>query len=244
MKYMRFLLAMLFSGAALGQTARSFDVASVKPSDCRQGADIRLYPGGRLHITCQSVNIILRQAYNLEHYQISGGPPWLGADHFDIEAKAEGDPSKEEMWAMLRTLLADRFQLKVRLETKEENIYALVVAKDGLKLKPPTGERSYISLMRYDPPTEPGVHYALVGKKASLGLIAQHIGQQMGRPVMDRTGIEGEFDFKVDFAIDDNPESGVPLPTAIQPELGLKLESTKGPVPSLVVEHAEKPSAN
>jgi len=241
---MRLLLAMLLTGAAFGQTAKSFDVASVKPSDCRQGADVRLYPGGRLHITCQSVNIILRQAYNLEHYQISGGPPWLGTDHFDIEAKAEGDPSKEEMWAMLRALLADRFQLKVRMETKEESIYALVAMKDGPKLQPPTGERSYISLMRYDPPTEPGIHYALVGKKASLALIAQHIGQQMGRPVIDRSGIQGEFDFKVDYAIDDNPESGAPLMTAIQRELGLKLESTKGSMQSLVVEHAEKPTAN
>jgi uncharacterized protein (TIGR03435 family) len=241
---MRLFVAMLLAGAAFGQTAKSFDVASVKPANCARGADFRLYPGGRLHITCLTINVILRRAYNLEHYQISGGPAWLGTDDFDIEAKSEGDPPNEEMLAMLRALLADRFQLKVRLETREQNVYALSVAKDGHKLKPPTGDRSFVRLIRYDPPTQPGVHYALDGKKANLALIALNLGQQMGRPVIDRTGIEGEYDFKVDFAIDDNPESGAPLMTAIQQQLGLKLESTKGPVETLVVEHAEKPTAN
>jgi uncharacterized protein (TIGR03435 family) len=190
------------------------------------------------------VNLILRQAYGLEHYQIGGGPVWLSTDDFDIEAKSEGDATREQMMVMLQALLADRFQLKVRRETKEENVYAVVVAKGGHKLKPPTGDRSYVSVWRYDPPTEPGVHYALRGKKASLALIAKNIGKQMGRPVIDRTGIEGEFDFEVDFAIDDEPVSGPNLMSAIQTQLGLKLETAKAPMEMLVVEHAEKPSGN
>ena len=241
---MRAISVFLFSAVAFGQPAApAFDVASVKPSTGNI-ADFRVYPGGRLHITGQTVNIILRQAYGLEHYQISGGPPWLDTDRFDIEAKAEGEPTREQMMVMLQTLLADRFQLKVRRETQDENVYALVVAKGGHKLKPPTGDRSYVSLWRYDPPTEPGVHYALRGKKADLALIAKHIGQQMSRPVVDRTGITGEFDFEVDFAIDDKPESGPTLMAAIQATLGLKLEPAKAPMETLVVEHVEKPSAN
>jgi uncharacterized protein (TIGR03435 family) len=191
-----------------------------------------------------TLNVILRQAYGLEHYQITGGPAWLDTDRFDIEAKAAGEPTKEQMMAMLQALLADRFQLKVHRESREGNVYALVVAKGGHKLKPPTGDRSFISLHRNDPPTEPGVHYSLVGNKASLALIAARLGQQLGLPVIDRTGIEGEFDFKVDYAVGDNPDSGIPLPIAIQEQLGLKLERAKGPVETLVVDRAAKPSSN
>ena len=243
---MRFALGILVAAVVLGQTTpapQAFDVASVKPSNTSI-ADFRVLPGGRLHITGLTLYVILQLAYGVEHYQITGGPTWLYTDSFDIEAKAEGEPNKEQMMAMLDALLADRFQLKVRREPKEGNVYALVVAKGGPKLQPPTGDRSYVSLYRYDPPTQPGVHYALAGKKADLALIAKNLAQQMGRPVIDRTGIEGEFDFKVDYAIDDNPESGVPLLAAIQTQLGLKLESTKGPVEMLVIEHVEKPSGN
>jgi uncharacterized protein (TIGR03435 family) len=148
------------------------------------------------------------------------------------------------MLAMLQALLADRFQLKVHREQREGNVYALVVAKGGHKLKPPTGDGSHIGLYRYDPADQPGMHYALVGNRASLALIATHLGQQLRYPVIDRTGIEGEFDFKVDYAIDDNPDSGSSLPVAVQQQLGLKLEAAKGPVETLVVDHAEKPSAN
>jgi uncharacterized protein (TIGR03435 family) len=240
---MRTILAILVAAAAFGQTPPAFEVASVKPG-IGQIVDFRVLPGGRLHITSQTVNVILRQAYGLEHYQITGGPAWLDTDRFDIEAKAEGEPTKAQMMAMLRTLLADRFQLKVHRESKEGNVYALVAAKGGHKLKPPTGDRSFIGLYRNDPPTETGVHYSLAGNKASLAMIVTRLGEALRRPVIDRTGIEGEFDFKVDYAIDDNPESGVPLATAIQEQLGLKLESTKGPVETLVIDHAEKPSAN
>jgi uncharacterized protein (TIGR03435 family) len=88
------------------------------------------------------------------------------------------------------------------------------------------------------------VHYSLAGNKASLALIAARLGQQLGLPVIDRTGIEGEFDFKVDYAVGDNPDSGIPLPIAIQEQLGLKLERAKGPVETLVVDRAAKPSSN
>lgn len=243
---MRTIFGILLAAAAYGQTApapQTFDVASVKPGNCRLGVDLRLYPGGRLHITCMTVNGILQQAYGLEHYQISGGPAWLDVDPFDLEAKAEGNPAKDQMMAMLQTLLADRFKLKVHRESKEGNVYSLVVAKGGHKLSPPTGDRSFIATRRFDPPTEPGVHYSLEGRKASLAMIAIRLAQNLRRPVIDRTGIEGEFDFKVEYAVGDNPDSGVPLTIAIQ-ELGLRLEPAKGPIETLIVDRAEKPSAN
>jgi len=244
----RAAFAILVVSAAFGQTSPAppaFEVASVKPASPDEHiVDFRAYPGGRLQVTNQTLNVILRQAYGVEHYQITGGPAWLDTDRFDIEAKAEGEPTKAQMMAMLRTLLVDRFQLKVRRESKEGNVYALVVAKGGPKLQPPTGDRTYVGLYRNDPPTETGVHYSLAGKKATLALIAQHLAQEVGRPVLDRTGIQGEFDFKVDYAIDDNPESGPSIFAAIQQQLGLRLEATKGPVETLVIERAERPSGN
>jgi len=157
----------------------------------------------------------------------------------------KGEPTKEQMLAMLRALLADRFQLQVHRELKEGNVYALVAAKGGHKLRAPTGDTSHIGLyLNDDPRTEIRVHYSLAGNKASLALIAGYLGQQLGRPVIDRTGIEGEFDFKVDYAIDDNPDSGASLPNAIQEQLGLKLEAARGPIGALLVDRAGKPSAN
>jgi|SRR5271157_1654696 len=244
----RAAFAILVVSAAFGQTSPAppaFEVASVKlASPDEHIVDFRVYPGGRLRVTNQTLNVILRQAYGVEHYQIAGGPAWLDTDRFDIEAKAQGEPTNAQMMAMLQTLLADRFQLKARRESREGNVYALVVAKGGSKLQPPTGDRTYVGLYRNDPPTETGVHYSLAGKKATLALIAQRLAQQVGRPVFDRTGIQGEFDFKVDYAIDDNPESGPSIFAAVQQQLGLKLEATKGPLETLVIEHAEKPSGN
>lgn len=237
------VLAILAACSAFAQTPQAFEVASVKPGN-GPIADFRVLPGGRLHITGLTLHTILMQAFGLEYYQITGGPAWLDVDHFDIEAKAEGEPSKDQMMAMLRALLEDRFQLKSHRQEAEGNVYVLTVAKGGHKLKPPTGERTFIGLYREDPPTETGVHYSLAGKKASLELIAKRFAIQLDHPVIDRTGIQGEFDFKVSYAIGDNPESGVPLELAVQEQLGLKLEAAKGPVETLVVDHAEKPSAN
>jgi uncharacterized protein (TIGR03435 family) len=88
------------------------------------------------------------------------------------------------------------------------------------------------------------VNYALDGHKASLALLADRLTEQVRRPVLDRTGIAGEFDFRVDYSIDDNPETGPSIFSALQEQLGLKLETTDGSIDTLIIDHAEKPSAN
>jgi uncharacterized protein (TIGR03435 family) len=221
----------------------TFEVASVKPSTTPY-AVFRLHPGGRLEITCMTLNVIMRQAYAVRYYQIVGGPNWLDADHFDIIATAGTDANRGQMMAMLQTLLADRFQLKVHRESREGNIYALVVGKGGPKLKPPTSELSHISLYRITPPDKPGINYALDGKKSTMTQFAEHLTDEVSRPVLDRTGIQGEFDFRVDYSISDDPETGPPIFVALQEQLGLKLEATKGRIETLVVDHADKPSRN
>src|ERR1017187_6639082 len=98
-------------------SAPAFEVASVKPADPSEPRDIRTFPGGRLRVTNLTLELIIWQAFNVKRYQVAGGPRWLDTDGFDIDAKAEGDPTREQMMAMLQTLLADRFQLKAHRET-------------------------------------------------------------------------------------------------------------------------------
>jgi len=243
----RLLIAILVSGAALAQPA--FEVASVKPSDpaARQGLDLRVLPGGRLHVTNLTARVLIREAYGVKLYQVSGGPSWLDSDRFDIEAKAEGDPSRDQMMAMLRTLLEDRFQLKVHRENKEGSVYALVVIKGGSKLKEPKADDqpAFVRFGRTGAASEKALTYVMWGHKASVMLIAERLGGELEKPVLDRTGIRGEFDFRIEYAADDaHPENGPSLFTAIQEQLGLKLESVKGSIETLVIDHAGKPSAN
>jgi uncharacterized protein (TIGR03435 family) len=239
---------LVLAWAAFAQTAPApaFDVASVKAldlaSEARTSVDFRIQPGGRLEMINATLRNILQEAFAVKRYQLSGGPGWANTDHFTIIAKAEGDPSRQQMMAMLQTLLAERFQLKVHREVKDGNVYAMVVAKGGLKLQPSTADQSRFSTYRNDPP---GVSYTLVFRKVSMARIAEGIGDFMGTPVLDRTGIQGEFDFKMGpFAGDDNPDSGPSIFSVIQEQLGLKLETAKGPIEMLVIDHVEKPSAN
>ena len=241
-------LAMVAVASLFGQPVApppAFEVASVKRADPnKRVVDFRTYPGGRLEMTNLTLKTILQEAYGIKYYQLSGGPAWLDGDRFDIVAKAAGDASRAEMMPMLQTLLADRFQLKVHREPKEGNVYALVIGKNGPKLKGSNEDKSSVRLMRQEPPDQPGVHYSLVGQKVSLAVIAENLAGALARPVQDRTGIKGEFDFRLDYSINNDPESGPSLFSAIQEQLGLKLEATKGPIETLVIDHVEKPSGN
>jgi len=148
---------------------------------------------------------------------------------------------------MLRTLLEDRFKVKVHRENKEGSIYALAVTKAGSKLKEPKADDqpAFVRFGRTGAVTENALTYVMWGHKASVPLIAERLSGELEKPILDRTGILGEFDFRLEYAADDaHPENGPSLFTAIQEQLGLRLESTKGPISTLVVDHAEKPSAN
>jgi uncharacterized protein (TIGR03435 family) len=162
-------IAALVSCGLFGQSAgapSAFDVASVKPASAtsRQGADFRVLPGGTLQVTNLNLRVIIEEAFGVKAYQISGGPGWFGTDEFDIEAKADGNANRGRVMAMLRTLLAERFQLKVHRETREGNVYALVAAKNGPNLKTATGEQSFVRLYRNTPTDRPGVSYTIAGQ--------------------------------------------------------------------------------
>jgi uncharacterized protein (TIGR03435 family) len=240
------VIGVLHAPPMLAQSKPQFEVASVKTATPDQrNVDFRVYPGGRLSFMNVALGQIILEAFSVKRYQLSGGPGWLDTERFNIDAKAEGDPTRQQMMAMLQTLLADRFQLKVHRQTREGDVYALVVVKGGPKLKESTAQDSHIYLYRNTPPEMPGVNYTYVGQKASMAMLAGRLEEMEHRPVLDRTGLQGEYDFKLNYAIDDNPETGPSIFSVLPEQLGLKLEGAKGPVEILVIDHVDRvPTAN
>ncbi len=239
------------------QDSPAFEVASVKPTDPgRVGSTFNFAPG-ELQIGGGTLRKVLEMAYDLRTFQILGGPAWLDSDRFDITAKNDAalkDLSKEqrgtEMRRRLQTLLAGRFQVQVHRETREWPEYALVVAKGGNRLKEPdNGEGNGINA---------GCG-AMRGTRATMSDLAMVLSRQMERPVLDKTSLSGRYDFGMSYTPDGGcgsrpPDGGTAnsdtltdrpsIFTAIQEQLGLKLESIKGQVEVIVVDRAEKPEPN
>jgi uncharacterized protein (TIGR03435 family) len=239
----------------------AFEVASVKPSTDRDTViGLFTYPGGRIVVTKFTLKMLIHDAYSLDDDQrIQGGPHWAGEDRYNLEAKppasAEAShwvpesfktPPNPEMRQMLQTLLADRFQLKVHMETRKESVYALVVAKGGPQLKPPdTAKQPFVSYGRTGAVEREAVSELLIGQNATMAMLAARLGPHLGRPVLDRTGLQGSFDFRVEYAGSEaQAEAAAPLFRALQDQLGLKLETQPGSVDVLVIDRAEKPSPN
>ena len=252
----------------------TFEVATVKPAAPDQrNSGFRFLPGGGLQIQNVHLKGIISFAYDLRDFQISGGPGWLATVPFDILAKPEGaqapadlahvpDKQREviaqQIRERLRSLLAERFQLVLHKETKEFPVYGLVVAKNGPKMEESKdGDGSPQNMNR----NNSNGKNVLTAKRASIPMLVNALSNTLGRPVVDQTGLKGTYDLNMEWAQDlggagkgpdfpgEKPEavseaSGPSIFTAIQQQLGLKLESQKGPVEVIVIDRAEKPSDN
>ena len=259
--------------------ALTYEAASVKPNKSGvQGSSIRRFPGGRLQATNMPLRALITFAYQVQGFQLVDDPTWIRNENFDIVAKMEGDPppvmpgtGPDPHMVAMRTLLAERFKLAVRRETREMDIYALVLARPdgklGPALKPTTQDcAAMIAAARGGPPPGPppgpnspvvcgmrGLPGRLVAGAMPMSLLASNLSGQVQRIVVDRTGLSGAWDFEITFAPERplNPPPGVEFPpadpnapslfTAMQEQLGLKLQSTKGPVEVLVVDRVEQP---
>ena len=249
-----FRAIILLGCAALLHAQTAFEAASIKPSRMDQQSHlIRPSAGG---LTAQSfpVKNMITWAYQVKDFQVVGGPSWMGSDYFDVDAKAPGKASPAELQAMMQTLLKERFKLALHHETREQPIYALTVAKGGPKIQPmkpddcvPRGT---------DLPSGKGAgdfcgvqglgNGLLLANKATMPNVAKIFELAVGRPVVDHTGIAGEFVIHLKFAPNDAPpDSDLPnLFTAVQEQLGLKLEPARGPVDVVVIDSIEKLSGN
>jgi uncharacterized protein (TIGR03435 family) len=226
-----------------------FDVASIKTArpDTR-GYSIRPFPG-RLSAENVTLKLLIAEAYHMYDFQISG-PKWIDSDRYDLEAKVGGDVpvSRIQLRSMLQRLLADRFSLSVRRESKEMSVYILEADKGETKLQPAKH------------PDSPAVFRVfqrrqITAENAPLEDLTEALTWLLGRPVMDRTGLEGPFDYKLEWSPDEMqlrsqeapPEidgNAPSLAAALQQQVGLRLVSRKGPVDLIVVEKVERPRAN
>lgn len=236
-------------GAQTPAANLSYEVSSIKLNNSGSGNSSGDF-GPRLRATNYTLKSLVLLAYRIPEFQLMGGPDWLGTLRFDIEAKtADGvqlhDP--EQNLSLIRSLLEDRFQLKVHRETREGAVFNLVVVKNGSKLAPAVDNGAPRSGgMRGGPDTA-----EMTGTGNSIEDLIGRLAPQVGRPVIDKTNLTGKFDFKMTFnprplvSADSSKQSAVPdIFTAIQEQLGLKLESAKGPVEVLVIDSVQKPSDN
>ena len=230
-----------------------FEVATIKPSD-PAACCARTWgrQGRRLETHNTYLQWLVMWAYGLQAKQIVGGPAWMDVDRFDITGEIEGTkvPTDPEWRAAVRKLLADRFQLQFHHETREMSAYALTIARGGPRLTKSDPEKDVEPTMGFGG----GVGQTMYGGGRDVTL-RQFFGEVqrlvLNRPVVDRTGLTGTYNIQLQFTREGEdslgmtqlPDNAAPnLITALDEQLGLKLEGVKAPVDVLVIDKAEKPS--
>jgi uncharacterized protein (TIGR03435 family) len=220
----------------------AFEVASIKPNHSGSGSSGESTSPGRVTDTNVTIGALIQSAFGVKEFQVSGGPGWLNSDKYDIAATTgtSKDLSHKELEPYLQALLADRFQFRYHRESKEMQVYSLVAARGGAKLTAHVGEGGTSTNV-----SSGSGKSSLNSRDTSLENFAGILGGRLDRVVIDNTGLQGSYDIKLEWTTVTTPDSDVPsLFTALQDQLGLKLESTKGPVEIIVIDRLEKPSEN
>jgi uncharacterized protein (TIGR03435 family) len=243
-----------------GGTTASFEVASVRVSRSNQpgGAEDYIPAAGQVRIVNQTLRQVVRSAYGFEINRILSGPGWIDSDRFDIQARAASAVSRDALMSMVRTLLVDRFKLVARVEPRQQQIWALVASAAGGA----TGARLRVAAAGCTDgcgriSAGPG---RMSGRSVTLDQFATMLAPRVGRVVVQRTGRNGLFDFDLEWGLDEaqaaalaqvtplgaTPPAADPsrpgIFTALQEQLGLRLESATGPVEVVVIDSAERPT--
>jgi bla regulator protein blaR1 len=229
--------------------AQTFNAASIKRSQPGNpnGSTFEYQRGGALRVRNGTLRGLIESAYDIRDFQIIGGPGWLDTDRFDVLARSESDESQaprpgdmKTTRLKLQSLLADRFRLVVRHETRDVQEYVLGVDKDGAKL---VAEKSATA-------PSSGIESTcghMTGTGASMTNLTLYLSRQLRRPVVDATGLTEKYNFQLSWTPElapcsESSENAPSLVTALREQLGLKLESAKGPVDVVVVDRAERPT--
>lgn len=235
----------------------TFEVATIKPTKPDEQRTFLVWRGGDMQVVNFSLAGLVKFAYDIQDKQIVGAPDWMSSEKFDIDAKPDiaGQPSGEQLKGMMQKLLADRYGLKFHRDEKDMPAYVLTVGKDGPKMKQNTSNPNGLPGLFFGPIGT--LHVMNATMKNFTGLMQSAV---LDRPVVDRTGLNGRWDFTLKWTPDesqfaglgvkipppaaDDPNPAPPLFTAIQEQLDLKLEAQKTNVPVLVIDHVDHPSAN
>jgi uncharacterized protein (TIGR03435 family) len=221
-----------------------FEVATIKPSDPKAGGGGFHLVGRHVLMKNESLDNLIALAYGVQVKQVVGGPAWFETEHYDIDGvpDVEGQPNLKQIQGMYQELLTDRFKLALHRDTQELPVYELVVLKAGPKLAKSKGDPNGM-------PEQRGGARAMTFTNTSMVDLALMLEFMMDRPVLDKTGLEGRFDFvlgwtPMDAAETTDPNAPPGMFTAIQEQLGLKLEAVRAPAEVLVVDTVERPSGN
>ena len=267
---------------AAQSTPSRFEVASVKENLSGQPMQLgpTLQASGRIFTVNVPLRRLVQAAYGVEDNQVVGGPDWIDNARFDVDARAAANTTPEQARAMLRTLLAERFALATHSETRQLPIFEMTLAsrdgQPGPQLRPSGAECAPPNLPRgvpLPPPPPPSMAGVPVGvsrrrfgclsammpgymsvRGTTLDALAEQLAGLLSRPVINKTGLSGNFDFDMSYSPENFPVApGQPapsfanapeLPTAVREQLGLRLESTRGPVDVIVIDRAERPTEN
>ena len=244
-------LGITFVAVLVAQVPRfTFEVASIRPSADRQRANFtETAPGGeRFTATNVPLKLLVMTAYDVNASQISGGPTWMNTEFFDIQAKPERPGSQQQIHLMLRSLLEERFSLRVHKTTEERPIYILTAENYQSKIHPDSSSNK--------PHVGRGGSGQTIFENVPIAQLAYFLQLRLRRDVVDKTGLNGNFDFELAWTPDvpargDGPESranadpsGPWIGTALKEQLGLRLTATKAPVEVIVIDAAAMPSVN
>lgn len=235
----------------------AFEVASVKPTDPKtNNTGLSTYPGGRITASRYTLELLIEDAFDVQSFQISGGPRWINDDRYDIVAKPPASsqssranplypkaPPNTEQRKMLQALLIDRFQLKYHRESKEGMIYLLARGTKNLKLQDAKNK----TLFPWAGALRGGVFSGdgLAGINESMADLAKRLGRYLGHLVLDKTGLTGSYDFRIEYTTADGSRPDVisSIISCLQ-DLGLKLEASRGQMDTIVIDSAARPSTN
>jgi uncharacterized protein (TIGR03435 family) len=278
MKKLAVTLAVLLAAASLGAQNAAFDVTSIKPNNSASGM-VRMMPAANGGMQAENVTLgmLVRMAFQIQDNQIVGGPKWLFEDRFDVMGAGTSPGKDGTPFEKMKSLLADRFKLVTHMDKREQQMYALVLArrdgKLGDKMTPSTADcspngpngRGRGAAAPPAPGQRPVCGFMIGPGRLAVGgqtmaSLATTLTRFVGGVVVDKTGLTGTYDVELSYAPDpgisptgrDLPGGAPPPPpaansdapsifSAVQEQLGLKLESTRGPVDVLVIDSAERP---
>ena len=238
------------NGAVTQNQPLAFEVASIKPHTPGNLAvgGMRPMPGGQTYVAGGvPVSLMIKLMYEITDSQIVGDPKWVNTELWDVVAKAAGPSTRDQLHQMFQTLLTDRFKLQFHNETREMRAYVLTVDKSGAKVKLNNAQDTF------DFPLKPDGSGKQIGTHVSMSYLCWVLSQFLNAPVVDRTGLDGYYDFMLGWMPPlrqpgDQPEvsptEGANLFTALREDVGLRLESGKTVVDVFVIDHIERPSEN